>query len=82
MTLLPCTSKFGLAWLWFAFCVGLEVAIHEALGIQKIGEQILSAENSYAVDCFLYRLCNRGRNCNSYHQFTAKGVKKWISSIQ
>lgn len=65
------TLGYGLAWLWFAFCVGLEVAIHEALGIQKIGEQILSAENSYAVDCFLYRLCNRGRDCNSYHQFTA-----------
>ena len=65
MTLLPCTLKFGQDLRLCACCVASGVAIHEALGIQKIGEQILSAENPYAVDCFLYRLCNRGRDCNS-----------------
>lgn len=71
MTLLPCTLKFGQDLRLCACCVGLEVATHEALGIQKIGEQILSAENSYAMGCVLCRFRNRGRDCNSYYQFTS-----------
>ena len=55
--------------------MGLGVATHETLGIQKIGEQILSAENSYAVGCVLCRFRNRGRDCNSYYKLTAEGVR-------